>query len=87
MGWEMNGTSRAGSNFENAQDPTDSKKAWDPPDLVKAYRKRVSAVVRAQLRRESTVVFQKKQPAPSERGQHQENAEVVGQMSQAMVIL
>ena len=38
-------------------------------------------------RLEPAVVFQKQQPAPSERAQHQENAEVVGEMSQAMVVL
>ena len=32
-------------------------------------------------------MLQEKQPAPSERGQHQENAEVVGEVSQVMVIL
>ena len=32
-------------------------------------------------------MFQEQQPAPSERGQHQENTEVVGEVSQAMVIL
>ena len=39
------------------------------------------------LRREPAVMLQEKQPAPSERGHHQENAEVVGEVGQAMVIL
>jgi hypothetical protein len=30
---------------------------------------------------ESAVMFQEQQPAPSERGQHEENAEVVSEMS------
>jgi len=32
-------------------------------------------------------VLQEKQPAPGEGGQHQENTEVVGEVSQTMVIL
>ena len=32
-------------------------------------------------------MFQEKQSAPGEGGQHQENAEVVGEVSQAMVVL
>src|SRR6185295_12076447 len=83
----MNETSRTGSSFESAQDPDDSKKGVRPPDPVRSYRRRVSAVVHARLRRESAVMFQEKQPAPSERGQHEENTDVVGEMSQAMIVL
>lgn len=32
-------------------------------------------------------MFQKQQSTPSERGQHQENAKIIGEVSQAMVIL
>jgi hypothetical protein len=50
MEWEMDENSRAGSNFENAQDPIDSKKGVGPPDLVKSYRRRVYAVTQVRLR-------------------------------------